>query len=529
MNEESESPKEFVAQVVDRQIDPVSLREVLAALLWTVLADMTIFRTLGYTGPAVFLGLIPVLMAISSPSFLKRNLSKLISAMLWIVAARLIWLGSGLAIFSGVALTIGLAMSAAGVMPLVTEGAALAARCSFDGASRLSQYRLPHRVHQSAQAHSNALAWLFPLAALLAFGSIFVFANPNLFTWVSGELTWLSTRIMDWIQGISVWEAPFCLLALLVGVGLMRPAKPLSQIGPDGNTVDVSPGDADSHWYPVVRNTLWTLIGLFIVYLVFEFTTLWKRDFPVGFYYAGYAHQGAAWLTFALALATAILSLIFRGSMLRDPRLSRVRKSVWIWSVLNLILAIAVYNRLLIYVGYNGMTQMRTIGFFGITLVVIGFALVLWKIAPTKDGQHRSFWWLIRSQLVALVLTVIAYSLFPVDYLAHRYNASKVKSGYLPPSVMIAVKQTTNEGVFPLLQLVDSDDPIIREGVLAMLAQRQIDVDEDLPVHWTESQLSRRMLRQTLKSKANAWKKYANETKRETAIERFREYAMQWY
>ena len=48
--------------------------------------------------------------------------------------------------------------------------------------------------------------------------------------------------------------------------------------------------------YPAFRNTLLTVIALFAAYLVFEFKTLWFRVFPEGFYYSGYAHQGAAWL-----------------------------------------------------------------------------------------------------------------------------------------------------------------------------------------------------------------------------------------
>ena len=219
-----------------------------------------------------------------------------------------------------------------------------------------------------------------------------------------------------------------------------------------GNLLQITQSAEKSTWYPAFRNTLITLIGLFAVYLVFEFATLWKHDFPTGFYYAGYAHKGAAWLTFALALATAFLSLIFRNSMLSDPRLGRVRRLAWVWSGLNLLLAVAVYNRLLIYVGYNGMTRMRTVGFFGITLVVIGFCLVLCKIAPTKNGSYRSFWWLIRAQLIALLLTVIAYSVFPVDYIANRYNVSRVQAGYLHPSVMIAVKPISDEGVFSAVE-----------------------------------------------------------------------------
>ena len=93
---------------------------------------------------------------------------------------------------------------------------------------------------------------------------------------------------------------------------------------------------------------------------------------------------------------------------------------------------------------------------------MIGFALVVYKI-----GRQRSFWWLIRAQLIALALTVMGYSIFPVDYLAHWYNASQVASGYLRPSVMIAVKPISNEGVFPLLHLTEAEDPHHSRGLVS--------------------------------------------------------------
>ena len=91
--------------------------------------------------------------------------------------------------------------------------------------------------------------------------------------------------------------------------------------------------------YGAVRNTLIALIGLFVVYLVFEFQTLWFREFPDGFYYAGYAHYGAAWLTLALALASGLLSShVPRDHLLDHPRL-RVACSDWsgVWSSLNVL------------------------------------------------------------------------------------------------------------------------------------------------------------------------------------------------
>ncbi len=232
-------------------------------------------------------------------------------------------------------------------------------------------------------------------------------------------------------------------------------------------------------------------------------------------------------MTFALALATGLLSLVFSGAMLRDARLIWIRRLTWVWAAQNFLLAAAVYNRLTIYVGYNGMTRLRTVGFFGITVVVIGFILVLCKIAA-----NRGFWWLIRAQLVALALTVIGYSLFPVDYMAHRYNAAQVAGGYLHPSVMIAVKPIDDEGVIPVIALTNVDDPIIREGILAMLAQKQLQIEAESEGewHWTEFQASTDLLYKRLWQHKERWSKYLDgSADGRAAIESFQNYAMQWY
>ena len=74
--------------------------------------------------------------------------------------------------------------------------------------------------------------------------------------------------------------------------------------------VVAAPRAVSDRYYAAVRNTLACVIGLFAVYLAFEFATLWFREFPKGFYYSGYAHQGAAWLTAALALGMRPLQVL---------------------------------------------------------------------------------------------------------------------------------------------------------------------------------------------------------------------------
>ena len=112
-----------------------------------------------------------------------------------------------------------------------------------------------------------------------------------------------------------------------------------------------------------------------------------------GVFYSGYAHEGAFWLTVARwPWPPPSFSLVFQGRMLRDPRVPRLRRLAWLWSLENILLAAAAYHRLYIYIGFNGMTWMRMVGIFGMTAVLIGFLLVVWKII-----RYRSFLWLVRA------------------------------------------------------------------------------------------------------------------------------------
>jgi hypothetical protein len=168
----------------------------------------------------------------------------------------------------------------------------------------------------------------------------------------------------------------------------------------------------------------------------------------------------------ALAAATLVLSFVFRRRIFQDPRLPKLQRLAWIWSALNLLLAISVYNRMLIYVDFNGMTRMRVVGFLGISAVVIGFALVIWKIV-----SRRSFVWLIHRQLWTLVLATYLLAVLPVDALVHSYNVRRILAGDPAPSVQIMVHPIRASGVLVLTPLANCNDEIIRDGVRALLAE----------------------------------------------------------
>jgi hypothetical protein len=451
--------------------------------------------------------------------------------MLLLLAVRMVWCGSVLMLPIGVALIMALAMTLSGQVPYVLETVVFASQTVWAGYQGLSEHA---KFLTQSMPRVLRVPWLnlvLPLVTALLFSTLFVLANPDLVTAFGEKASLLFDALRDSLMRLAP-EPPemlFWMAVLWVGMGLLRPAIL-------GNVLPQSPAargqrrtkQLPATLYPAFRNTLIVVIALFAVYLVFEFRTLWFREFPEGFYYSGYAHEGAAWLTVALALATVVLSIVFRGDVLQDPRLPRLKQLAWLWSAENLVLALAVYNRMFIYVGFNGMTRMRVIGLFGISAVVVGFLLVLRKIARNHD-----FIWLVRRHLWTVTIAIYLLAITPVDMFVVGYNVRRILAGDPAPSVQISVHPISSEGVTLLLPLLDCDDGLIREGVRAMLAERAARAEKEaadrLELGWTTYQISDARLRARLRAARDRWAAYEDRGERAATLQRFHEYAYQWY
>lgn len=348
----------------------------------------------------------------------------IVGGMLLLLALKLVWCGSALLVVAGFTLLVGFAMTLAGHTPYIVELAAYASQTVLAGYGGLLEYRNISTQMVPRIPRSGWLSVVLPIATVLIFGTLFVLANPDLLKTFGEGFEWFVVNVRGWLVSWlpSPLEPFFWLVVIWLTVELLRPVvRQAIMEGDDGATLLAKRALAEAPLYNAFRNTLLTVIGLFAIYLVFEFATLWFREFPAGFYYSGCAHEGAAWLTVALALATVTLSLVFRGSILHDPRLQSLRRLSWIWSFQNILLAVAVYNRLFSYVGFNGMTQMRMVALFGMTAVVAGFVLVLVKIAHNKN-----FTWLVRHHLWALAITIYLFALTPVDTIVVNYNVGRI-------------------------------------------------------------------------------------------------------
>ncbi len=513
---------------------PVRGRELLAVSWLVVLSDLTIYRGQGFAGYALFFVVAPILLALGSLSEQRQRVGWFIALLQWALAARLVWCGSSLAVWCGFAGVVAFAMTLVNRTPYAMAVLAFAGQTVAAGARGLGHYGRSAHGDLRPLKHASAMSVLMPLAAFGLFGSLFVLANPDLVSSFSHRFGYWLSVINDWLIHFSFLEVAFWVAAAWFFVGLLRPtpAEPVVEpLAP--NQVPDATTSSSAPLYFAYRNTLLTVIGLFAAYLIFEFQSLWLREFPKGFHYSGYAHEGAAWLTFALGLATVMLSLIFRGDVLNDERLPKLKRLAWIWSGLNLLLAIAVYHRLCIYIGFNGMTRMRMVGFYGMTAVVVGFGLAVWKIV-----RQRDFVWLFRADLWALAAAFYLYALTPVDLIVMRYNVSRILAGDPAPSVQISVHPIDAEGVRELFPLMECRDETIREGVKALLAQRESTMAaEDQRKgnafsNWeqlTAIQFAEEALLRELNNDRDRMKPYSGPVKREEAWERFRKYAYQWY
>jgi hypothetical protein len=509
------------------------LQSVLALLsigAGVILADITLYRTQGWFGPAVFFPIAAVLLLMGSA---RRALTPavLISGFLIVVfSARLSWSGSVAQCAYAFWLLNIFAMCLQRIPPWPDESMVFFAGIIPGG------FRTVYRI-QSVwrnlvltpidRGHgASVLSVLVPLTAVVLFSVLFIMANPDIASEVSTLLGNVSDYVNSWLRRFTFPEAVFwCGTAWIVS-GLIATRAPSHS--ENSSHSPASTGGVDNPLYASFRNTLVSLTILFAAYLFFEFRTLWFRNFPPGFHYSGYAHQGAAWLTAALALATVTLSLIFRGTMMNHSRLEKLERWAWIWSSLNFLLAASVYNRLLIYVIYNGMTRMRVVGLLGITCVVAGFILVLWKIR-----KRRTFFWLVRRQICVPIIAAGFGTLMPVDLLVHRFNVHRILDGHPEPSVQISEHPIDRDAMPALIPLLNCPDKEIQEGVRASLAralkQLRGDFSDVSKQHWTTRQFGLEQSERELSNVEQQLGLTRSDEELTEALTRFHDYTIKWW
>lgn len=534
---DEEAPRDsFLSEALPQPVEesagpPPRIWEFATLILFVLVADQTVYLGHGFAGAAALFAAVPILLMIGAVDRRLNGGTWTLFAALMLLSVRLVWCGSTGAVLAGLYLTAGLAISLSGG-PAWTLQISQFFTLLPTGAIRAWQV-YEHHVRQFVKhwigfnVSTVILAWVLPIGTGLVFITLFVFANPDLANWISRELhvalrdleLWFSELIGSPLR-VLCWA-----LTLAAGAGLLRPLLPQRVETP---VQSPDSGEVASPLYIPFRNTIFVVVAVFAGYLLFEFSTMWFREFPPGFYYSGYAHEGAAWLTTALAIATLILSAIFRGSFLRDPRMPALRRVAMFWVFENVLLALSVYQRLYIYIAYNGMTQMRVVGALGIGTVVAGLGLVVWKLWCGHD-----FHWLLRRQMTALFVAVYLYLVFPVDYCVMGWNTRQILAGNPRPSVQIIMHGTSDEGMLAWLPLLNCDDPVIRAGVVELLRNRaeKAKTQAGLRTRWGWSAwTAHQIAEERLAAGLGSWDEFTSDhAANPKAREDFLAYAFQWW
>jgi hypothetical protein len=524
-------PEQVAAESASPKSEPdskkrVRFRELVIALLLVVLWDWLVYRG-GFAGAAAFILSALALLTCGQMHREKAPGVWIVLSMLVLLCCKIVWLGNWAQVTAAMILLSAYCYSRTGQTPYVFEVLESISLILHSGAEALHVHVSAIKNQDAVVSRPKVLTVLMPCMACFVFGLIFVLANPNL-------QEFLSEQFQSFFEFLRILFRDFSPLEVVGWVAVfwyaMATLRPMVKIARSDARESSGPTESvQSDLYAAARNTLVVLTLLFVVYLVFEFKTLWFREFPKGFHYSGYAHEGAGWLTVALGLSTLCLSLIFRANMQRDPRIRKLKRLAIAWSIENLILAAAVYNRLHIYVDFNGMTRMRIVGLFGMLTVVVGFVLVLYKI-----DRQRSFMWLVRRQLWAVAFAVFFFLLLPIDMFVVKYNVSQIMAGKAAPAVQISVQEISDDGLPFLLPLLDAPNKRIRDGVIAFLAKRDAQLKFNLSVEtdygWPTTQFARRWADQELEAKRLHWITLdPSSSKVQQRWKAFQQYVYQWY
>lgn len=437
---------------------PARPRELLAAIGLVAAADLALWSgkdlAVGGFGAAAFFVAAPAIVLVAARA--RRVTFRLgaIAAMFLVIAARCAFAPGLGTVLLGLLGVFALAITMRGRSTFLTDVAA-----SF-GATFVT---IPRRLTAVlAGVHKHLIATregprqishvLIPAALVSTFVAIFALANPLVARWLGGvtQLVGMPAPLR-----VATW------LGLLFGaVLLVRPAVRRSWAPEDAETTDATSRSA----IIVARNALVPLNLVFFVYNALDATYLWAGAPPPGVSERQYAHEGAAWLTLALVLLTAVVGVMFRGALAYDPRGRMARVLAFGWLAQGLVLAGGTFRRLAIHITTSGLSNVRILGMFGTAVVALGLVLV-----GIKLSKRYSFAWLLRRQLDALALSLVAFSVMPTHRVSAPVNVSRVMAHEYQALVNIEEQASEAESAAALLPLLDHDDERIRRGVAALL------------------------------------------------------------
>ena len=171
------------------------------------------------------------------------------------------------------------------------------------------------------------------------------------------------------------------------------------------------------------------------------------ESLPKGMTYAEYAHRGAYPLIVTAILAAALVLAVFRPGGIAQ----RSRLAVWlvlIWIVQNILLVISAAWRLGAYVEVFTLTRLRIAAAIWMLMVAGCLALLLWRIARSRDNAWLTGWAMGWGIAVLWVCSFV-----PFDPMIAHYNVHNCKElGGQAGSIDIAYLEELGADALPAIE-----------------------------------------------------------------------------
>lgn len=474
-------------------------------VLLTIAADVCLYKAPGGTGAAALLVLGAVGLLAAAWTVRKNAHKALIAALLLVVIASSWnhwWLLSVVGWAAIVAYAIKLHRPDWGVAEMawaMPDTALLSPARLFGHFSHATRPDTgPRPGMEEPKRHFPLRIIIAPALASVLFILIFIAANPVL-EHLAREVSEHLAKHLEALGKIFTLSRMFTWACwLLVFAALIRPAvvsRTADLTAKWRETLTPRADDRpDRGDYTAAVATLIAVNVLFLAFNGLDSVYLYfKIGLPGNISYSDYSHRGCFWLTIALALSTVVIGTIFREYLNFHPRRKRLHVLSYVWAAQNGILAIGALRRLQMYIGYNGLTRMRIVGIYGVLLVAVGLALMVWKVRRTK-----SFAWLVRRDLLALWVALIVLALTPRDWVCWKYNVAQAMSGNPRPLTLLHGQPMSPESFPPLIPLLDyegkaegdeqGNQQLVREGIRGLLGRQFLQLRRTRWKNWSDWQ-----------------------------------------
>ena len=461
-----------------------SHRELIALAGFAVLYHMVFGLTgFGGYGAAAFFVAAGGLVFLARRKVRARPMALAMGAALVVLAARVAYapsvLSGGLA--TGALVAFGLSMWRRDLHVTDTLAAGFAAP-AFGFVQLEGFIKRIARSLRAERAFPVIVAAVVAGAVGLVFATVFAFANPV----VAQAASYVWRAVAELLTPAIVGRLFATGATMFVGVALMRPLLPKKR----AEYIDSAAPEASTVFRMAAVASLVVVNVLFASYDVLDAVILVGGRPPTGVTTQDYAHQGVAWLTVALSLATTTLSFFFRESLAVDPRAKVARRLAFAWVVESLVLAGFALERVRIHIKYSGLSDLRFVALLGIITAMSGLVLVAHKIRA-----RRTFMWLVRRQIDAFAVGLALYAVTPTHALSARLNVARIERGDLGPLVHIREQALESESALLLLPLLDHSDARVRAGVAFALHDKVTLLDANKPTRWSEHSLSDQRVR----------------------------------